>query len=242
MGFFEREPVNKNYTEQDLTNAKEIIRALQQAGRLIPGISSKYSHWARLLHKAGRRDPERLQEVIDWFVNHAKDRYTPHVRSATAFIDKLPQIEHAMQRHRKHNVEVTPLVVKLVKKLLLSKHWPKGSDAKVGVVVQSSWDNYVVFQRKFWELRDQYDTDEPTMGMLLYHLDQVKFQHPPETFVREWMIEVNESICEWAGWNGDLVSQGFRMDSPKFEQMGQRLVYEYCGDSVRWLRIMEALK
>lgn len=78
--------------------AAQLLRALQRVGRCR---KAKISEWAIHFKKLQTEDgveKERIVEVLGWFIEYVRDKYTPKVFSARGFRDKFPRIEYAMSK------------------------------------------------------------------------------------------------------------------------------------------------
>ncbi len=84
---------------------------------------TKISKWIPQFEKLRTLDgieKERIENVLDWYVEHLKDKYVPRVYSADGFRNKFFQIEAAMEKFEDDNEKETKVIT--AKKGKVTKH------------------------------------------------------------------------------------------------------------------------
>jgi len=194
------------------------------------------SAWAKQIHRLVERyDKRTVTELIRWYCNNARDKYTPIIWSATSLKTKFKQIQAAMKRHETKNPQVkVGKEAKAIVKRLKNFRWPKGSAEQLPVVVQLSLQNYNSFRNGISETK-MGSRDKVLAKYVLSHL------HRPSEFVYQWFENVFWNRESWDGWDGNLMRDVFTADSDKFVRECKSITGEYCTKPQRWNGVLEKL-
>ena len=97
----ERSPVNEN----DRHWASLLVKQLQEKRLLQRKVNAdtikKWAGHFKKLRKVDEISPDRIDNVLRWYVNHMRDKYTPKAFSAKTFRNKFLDIEQAKERDKK---------------------------------------------------------------------------------------------------------------------------------------------
>lgn len=183
---------------------------------------------------AGISDTE-VRKVLDWYVHHLADRFTPKVQSAEAFRDKFPKIREAMLRKQQDDpeVEATPAAIGL-HLALASLKWPGKVHKQMLPFVQLSLDRYDKFcdllrRKTCLEDRRVARAAEVVSRNLSSRL----------TFVRKWWEDHFSLVKKYP--NTRLSTVAFAVDHKDFTVMGRRWVQDYCGRPDLWDQIVKEI-
>ena len=100
--FGKETPVNLFDYDHALTLAKAIQKKHLTRRKIV--LKSWMPHF-RLLRVSDGIEEDRIKKVLEWFLEHIRDKYTPKVYSAQGFREKFFQIEAAMEREEEDEEE-----------------------------------------------------------------------------------------------------------------------------------------
>ena len=83
-----------------------LVKAIQKIRKTTR--RTKISKWIPQFEKLRTLDSierERIKDVLNWYIDHLKDRYVPKVYSADGFRNKFFQIEAAMEKMKEERKE-----------------------------------------------------------------------------------------------------------------------------------------
>lgn len=225
MGFFAQydqiEYSRTKLNTLDKERATKLCRAVCEA-RLLKTIPS-ITRWAYHFHELNLEldfDGELLDQVLDWYILHSSDKYTPLIFSASSFRQKFRQIELAMRRTQNSSFGTELNISKKSKRLareLQELNWPKNFSSKLPLAVEQSHTNFQTFITAL---------DSINTALRNFILDTYLSMYTPYEFVRRWITDAHTRICNWSDWSGSINSIIFRVDAPAFE----RIFCDWCRD------------
>lgn len=166
----------------------------------------------RILRQAVDGDLDRIQKALNWYADHARDRYTPVIRCAKSFRQKFPQLEQAIIRSQGNTAVISDEAKTLARKLA-QKGWPKGSSEQLPQAIQTTMDGYSEFSRRFKLVYHKYKDDLPRWFI---HYAASKRTTPTE-FAEKWFADIHRQVRSWKDWSGKL--KVFRYGDPEYYKM-----------------------
>lgn len=232
------DPTTTGPSDFDLACASKLYDVVKSKGHMTAPTSKAY--WAKAFSKLREINklPESLiQEVLDWYCLHFGEDYVPNAQSGKTFRAKFHPIQDAMARQSKENrtIKISQEAANLASRLL-NKNWPKCTKEDIQETVQSSLDAYRDFIKSLHRAEDDLP---PKLRGFKRYLDGRLGR--PVDFVEEWMTSIQSRIANWKEWSGNLYSWRFTVTNKQFQAMGHTFATEYCQDSSRWEKLLEAI-
>lgn len=178
---------------------------------------------------------ERVDAVLEWLKDHARDKYTPLVFSAHSFATKFLQIEEAMLRHRRENgtllAEKDPVVDALVQKLTRYRAWPV-TDAQFYQLIRRQ-----VKAHRDWTAILAERLESPTCKSKHAFLRSLlQKMGSPSTYLFTWMEEVGNTLDHLGlQWCGSFESFLLGPYSKKFTKQIRHLALEWSSDQIQFV-------
>lgn len=171
-------------------------------------------------------DHERLQRVLDWYVEHCCDQYVPQAWSGKSFREKFLQIEAAMARKAPEQpVDQSKLspTQQEVLKCIGGKRWPKVTRDQVAAYVVDCSRCYVIISKHLLILAKKPSAIQWVSEQLL------RTMGTEYGFVSNWVRTTWESVVDWDDWSGKF--NGFRLHptNGKFKAFIRKEVEKIAG-------------
>lgn len=243
----------------DRTLAKYLHSSLAKA-RLLVYKTLKQEAWAnhfRLLREQFSK--EEVASVLDWFVTHLNDKYTPKgICSAEKFRAKFLSIKAAMDREQESpEAQTKNLVISEDAKKIVVRcgglHWP-GEDKKNELAfIQLSLNNHFALRSKLWQFINQ----EKAKAALLLHerghyrsTDDfwLRYAEAARTWLGQtaaaiqwWTHDVHRIAWTWKEWReGTLMKWAWSQTAKMFLERAEKWADQHYGLG-KWQQLMERL-
>lgn len=230
-------------TSQDVELARQLWEVLFKLKRLRTDKRKAFNQfekvkrsWSKAISQLREREGKTwTKKVIQWYVAHAADKYTPVVWSVQSFKKKFRQIEQAIDRHDKQNPQIKiSKEAKQIVERLKEFNWPGTSSDQLPAVVQQSLDNF----KKFRESCSDIKKDPDASAIARYVCNELA--HPSE-FVFQWFEEVFWRVEGWDKWDGKLQREVISVDHDRFKKLCMTTTGTWNNNPKSWLPVMEKL-
>ena len=243
MPFFKPETISpqSKVTPKDVKRARKLCQIIYSTGRITcrPNLT-KWTVDIRLCLKDINYEEERLDKVLEWLNDHAKDPYTPHIYSAQSFRTKFCQIEDAM--NRQVSGYKRPIITHITREAhriaenLQNFRWPKDFNDKLPLAVQMSLDSYQIV----WEELDKIHHYSGSKKDLVRSLQE--YMMGASNFLLDWFQRQFNRVADWNEWSANPMSIAFSEESTLFHQMFLGWVREYTSDRSIGIILLEELR
>jgi hypothetical protein len=217
MTFFPPAPPNGVAYEQatKLYNALRSKRLTNQSQAQILSLTKVLVR----LHKA--HGVEAVGLVLDWYIAHLGDEFTPCAYSASALLVKYPQLERAMQRVDDETSDVDQRWRDLSERIQQDYILPTEISIHLPRILQQSHQNWF----KFYAIMANLNTE----GRDYRFTRHIMEAHP--TFTQEWGEYLGYAYNKMRSYTGAPLGLAWKPDSVRFcDAFWRKWAQEWCSN------------
>jgi len=257
MPFFDDLPAPDKRTkpsDQDAANAASLRSLLASHKRLTGPYSAKaWANQFRLLRQQDQVPPERITAMLEWLGEHIADQYTPRVFSAADFRRRFAARVDACRRHTPIAADASDLDDDVYDvQDALGVTWPdntKPADVLLAIDASLTGHDDLLAQlqkalkiaRK--EAREFKGSQKSRAEVRAGNLEElVSRLGSSETFVTNWLRQVNRMAFTWKPWKGQVLAFAFTRRHKRFQELLAKWGQAYGGDAGMFIDIVEGLQ
>lgn len=207
----------------------------------------KHSKWAdefRMLRETVNNDRIRVDNALEWYLDHIGDKYVPVALCARTFRDKFFKIESQMEKDTATTmatVTVSPEAQAIADRLTGQSLWPKVSKQEVAKGTQLTLDRTRALITQLSRVRDANPGSE--IAGFINHIRGMQYV-TPNNLTHKLMLLVYHSIKNWQAWSGDLFRQLWdgTLTHKYLNGLGQTWAKEYSHNPNLWHKLVEVIK
>lgn len=218
-------------------SAKRLKDALASSGKLQtrPSIQT----WAQEFWRLSSTTPtDRIDWVLNWYIDHIQDPYVPRAFSAVSFRRKYAQIIQAMKRagvsekqdHEKH--------ARITERLLGDIYpigWPFNTPTMILHAISASVANYEDWRGRVSRVAEGSDR----LARFAAHV--LNRSGPTIIAMSAWWRAAHGEAHNRPSWSGDLSPYIWAVGSERVNAMGRQLSAEYSGSCLLWNELCEVI-